>query len=126
MTLVPGAGTRPPESMFCAKTCTMPAVVRTTTCVATPMYAVSETVPASELAPPPEPIVIFSGRTPAATRPLRPFTRARTSVPSSSRMPSPPSIVPGSRLETPRKPATNAVAGRSYSSCGGPSCSIRP
>ncbi len=30
------------------------------------------------------------------------------------------------RLDTPMNPATNAVAGRSYTSTGGPVCSIRP
>ena len=99
--------------MFCANTWTVPADVRTTTCVATPMYAVSATVPASSFAPPPAPIVIFSGRTPAATSPARPFTVARTMVPSPRRIVPESWTVPGKRFETPRNPATNAVLGRS-------------
>ena len=79
----------------------MPAAVRTTTCVATPMYAVSETVPGSSFAPPPAPIVIFSGRTPAATWPERPSTRARTSVPSSS-------LIASGALDRPRQQVRRA------------------
>src|SRR5919204_4955986 len=113
VTFDPTAGMRAPESMFCAKTCTVPALVSTTTCVATPIYAVSATLPSSSFAPPPRPIVIFSGRTPAATAPVLPSTCARTTAPVSRRTASGPSTSPVSRFEIPRKPATNAVAGRS-------------
>ena len=66
---------------------------------------------------------------PTATAPARPSSdpaRTRTVVPSASRTASGPATVPRSRLETPRKPATKAVSGRSYSSSGAPSCSILP
>ena len=33
---------------------------------------------------------------------------------------------PVSRFDVPTKPATNGVAGRSYTSAGDPTCSIRP
>ena len=72
------------------------------------------------------PSAIFSGRTPAATFPPWPFVSALITVPSASRSAPGPSTAADRRFETPRKPATKAVAGRSYSSSGEPSCSIRP
>src|ERR1700693_5907562 len=88
----------------------------------------SKTVPVSVFTWP-SPIRIFSGRIPTATRPGRSRSASGetlTSAPPSSLIVSVPAAVPGRRFETPRKPATKAVRGRSYSSLGGPSCSTRP
>ena len=67
---------------------------------------------------------IFSGRTPTLTFVASPTSArgARTRVSSARRtaeyVPSFPSTAPGSRLLTPRKPATNRVVGRSYRTSG--------
>ena len=51
VTFAPGAAACAPELMFCANTWMTPAGVRTTTCVATPMYADSTTVPVELVLP---------------------------------------------------------------------------
>ena len=101
---MPGRGHAPTGVHVLREHLHRPAAVRTTTWVATPMYAVSATVPGSSFAPPPAPIVIFSGRTPAATFPERPSTSARTTVPSSSRIVPAPSIVPGQQVRDAEEP----------------------
>src|SRR5205823_5919404 len=53
VTFDPGGRTGGPAPVFCAKTWTVPASVSTTTCVATPIYAVSTTLPSSSFSPPP-------------------------------------------------------------------------
>ena len=78
-------------------------------------------------------ILIFSGRTPIWIRPAFVPTRSagtRRTAPWASRtVASPPPAATTwqeSRFDAPRNPATNSVAGRSYTSSGRPTCSIRP
>src|SRR6188472_498727 len=112
VTWLPGAGATPPASTFWWNTDISPTDVATTTSVATPMYADSFTFPESRLTPPSRRL-IFSGRTPIDTGPCEPFVDARSSEPSTSRITPSPVIVPSSRFDLPRKPATNAVRGLS-------------
>ena len=81
-------------------------------CVETPMYACSLTVPSKRFSACP-PKRIFSGRMPMETDPVSVAPGAWTTVPSTSRTRPEPSDRPGRRFETPRKPATKAVCGRS-------------
>src|SRR5206468_6094799 len=96
-----GAWLRAPGSLFWTYTLTLPALVSSTYCVATPTYAVSSRRPVRRFSSA-WPSRIFSGRTPTATRPVRPFRASpgtRTSVPSSRRTVSAPVTVPMRRLE---------------------------
>src|SRR6266545_4860907 len=125
---VPGEAASRPGAAFCRYTVSRPHSVSTMYWVATPTYACSTTVPSSALAWP-APSSIFSGLIPTATSPLRPASasgRTRTSGPCRRRTVSEPFTVPAIRFETPRKPATKAVAGVSYNSVGVPSCSMWP
>src|SRR6266545_1232211 len=110
---VPGEAASRPGAAFCRYTVSRPHSVSTMYWVATPTYACSTTVPSSALAWP-APSSIFSGLIPTATSPVRPASasgRTRTSGPCRRRTVSEPFTVPAMRFETPRKPATKAVAG---------------
>jgi hypothetical protein len=105
----------------------------------TPTNVASRTVPTIALSPlaveagVPAAIRIFSGRTPSLILSCVPSIEpagTRTFSPETSSMvlkdPYGGPNVPSRRLYAPRNPATNSVAGRSYTSSGGPTCSIRP
>src|SRR6185503_10237505 len=96
-----------------AYTETWPKGVLTTYCVETPTYARSTISPARRFTPVPS-MWSFSGRMPTETSPVRPSSALgetwRTS-PLSSLTLSGPATRPGSRLDTPRKLATNGVRG---------------
>jgi hypothetical protein len=73
------------------------------------------------------PAPVSTGSTPGAPVETRPAGTWRRVPATSTPTTSPASTtVPVTRLERPRKFATNAVLGSSYSSAGGPSCSTRP
>src|SRR3954468_15589875 len=102
-----------PGDAFWRYTVRRPHSVSTMYCVATPTYACSTILPSSAFGWP-LPSSIFSGRIPTATCPVLPLSvpaGTRTSGPRSRRTVSFPMTVPLIRFETPRKPATYAVAG---------------
>ena len=80
--------------------------------------------------PRPPPMRIFSGRMPTPTRPVRPASAAGATRTRGAVVEAHDRVAPrrcraaGSRRRG--SPATNAVAGRSYSSVGAPRCSILP